>query len=1326
MDAIASRRRAASRFEGGIMQRPLNDMACTRGIRTSTSSTGVVTLAWKLFWTSLLLAFVVAHGLAFAQGNDGKPNAHGRMFGLDAPFAVEDLPKSRLRDELERLKPSSRGRAMERLHQFTFPEQDVDSIRVDDSGEPYYEDVFRSTPEAPSLDQPAQSLLQSVDPAKVFKLHSKLNASRKVYVNAQGYELRGTVWNPTARPVLYAVPFSLDRDLYSQSQAELDAIAEIWKRIADHFSPFDVDVTTERPASFGRQVGHILITREADAYGYFLASGATSCDCGGKAYIDVWGFDTFPHYQPALVFYDRLHTIAAIAAAASHELGHNLGLSHDGTIEHDGLKAQDYYEGQGWDHVSWGPIMGSAYYVDVVQWSKGEYAYANNVLDDLAIIGKRLPYRTSDHGISGTTATPLKVRAGGEVVSTTPVLDPDNLDPANKGVISNRTDVDWFSVDVPFGGTIDLAVTPAWLDSFASSWYRGASLDVRAALYDSSGALLTQNDPTSDTYARIVANVARSGRYFLTVEGVGSGDPRTNGYSDYGSVGQYFIQGTVPWTDVTIKLGAAIFNVDESAGSIRIPVTRSTATGTVSVTYATANGTAVAGSDYAPTAGTLVFADGGPTTQFITVPIIDDGVYEPDENFTLSLSGATGALIAVPGSATIWIQGSDTPTVRLGATTYNVVEGTATVTIPVIRSTSTGTASVSYATADGSARAGQDYVAKSGTLSFAAGVSVANIVISITNDTLVENAETFTVSLNNPVGAKLGNPSVATVVIDDNNDSNIRFTSAGYAVNERDGWVLVSVERVGAATLAASVNYATANGTALGALPTDAVQKDYGIVSGTLTWRAGETGVRAFTVPITNDGVYEGNETFGVTLSAAVGAALASPSTATVTILDDDVAPTISFGAATYSVLESAGSVVIPVMRSSSIGTATVVFTTEDGTPKAGADYTAKTLTLTFPAGVSTMNIPVAIINDAVSELDETFTVRLSNPTGAILGTPSVATVSIVDLDDSNIRFWTAAQSINESEGSVTITVERSGSTARPASVNYATANGTAAAGVDYVAKSGTLSWAAFEGGPKRIVIPLLNDGLYHANKTFSVTLNGVVGAAIVDPAKVTVTIIDDNPAPTIQFGSPTYSVAEGSTTVSIPVTRSTTAGTATVSYATADGTAKDASDYVAKTGTLSFGVGVSTANISISIVNDGEAEPGQTFTVGLSNPVGAVLGTPSVATVTINDNDATPLTNGYAINGIAAGMGTSKYYYIDVPGGATRLSVGTWFGSGDVDLYVRRGDSPSVTTYDCRASVEWNYEFCAIANPAPGRYFVMLYGYGAYSGVTLQATFSF
>src|SRR5262249_32645349 len=162
-----------------------------------------------------------------------------------------------------------------------------------------------------------------------------------------------------------------------------------------------------------------------------------------------------------------------------------------------------------------------------------------------------------------------------------------------------------------------------------------------------------------------------------------------------------------------------------------------------------------------------------------------------------------------------------------------------------------------------------------------------------------------------------------------------------------------------------------------------------------------------------------------------------------------------------------------------------------------------------------------------------------------------------VDLDDSNIRFWISAMSVDEWNGSVAVTVERSGSTARPASVNYATANGTAGAGLDYVAKSRTLAWGAFAGGPKQGGVPPVNDDLYEPNKTFSVTLSGSVGAAIVEPAKVTVTIINDDDAPTIQFGSPTYSVAEGTATVSIPVTRSTTLGTATVSYATADATAK-------------------------------------------------------------------------------------------------------------------------------------------------------------------------
>jgi len=470
---------------------------------------------------------------------------HRPMYGKGFPFDIADLPAGQLRTDLERLPADGRGKALGLLQQFNFPAADAaKTLRVDEEGAPYYVDPIADERPEGLVDYATQaetdSALQSVDPTQVFRLHSRPSASRKVYLNTQGFNITGTQWNSrTGRSTLYAVPFTLDSDNSTFTQAEFDAIAEIWKRVAEDMAPFDIDVTTERPSSFGPQVGHVLITRETDAYGYYLTS-SSSCNCGGIAYVNVWGSSNYTAYQPALVFYERSGwSPHGISEAASHEFGHNLSLSHDGT------STTGYYSGNGTGYTSWAPIMGVGYYANVTQWSRGEYAGANNTQDDLALIAARLPYITDDRGNSVAAASALTVNSQGQVASTSPVSDPGNWNPANKGIINSRTDIDYFYVDVAAYGTINLSVTPAWIDAFDTEYYRGTNLDVKATLLDSAGTQIAQSDSASDTNAQVTASVA-PGRYYLAVDGVGVGDPLAVGYTDYASVGQYFVNGSVP------------------------------------------------------------------------------------------------------------------------------------------------------------------------------------------------------------------------------------------------------------------------------------------------------------------------------------------------------------------------------------------------------------------------------------------------------------------------------------------------------------------------------------------------------------------------------------------------------------------------------------------------------------------------------------------------------------------------------------------------------------------------------------------------------------
>ena len=169
---------------------------------------------------------------------------------------------------------------------------------------------------------------------------------------------------------------------------------------------------------------------------------------------------------------------------------------------------------------------------------------------------------------------------------------------------------------------------------------------------------------------------------------------------------------------------------------------------------------------------------------------------------------------------------------------------------------------------------------------------------------------------------------------------------------------------------------------------------------GTFSWASGESGPRTYTITINDDNVVEPTEHAHLSLSNVTGAVLGTPNTATLDIIDDDLAGTVQFDSADYSVIEGEGVLTVNVTRTGgSDGNVTVDYAATDGTAKTPGDYTGGDGTLTWLEGdVSPRSFTVTIVDDAAIEVPETFGLALSNPTGGlVLGTPAAATVTIVD-----------------------------------------------------------------------------------------------------------------------------------------------------------------------------------------------------------------------------------------------------------------------------------------------------------------------------------------
>jgi hypothetical protein len=686
-----------------------------------------------------------------------------------------------------------------------------------------------------------------------------------------------------------------------------------------------------------------------------------------------------------------------------------------------------------------------------------------------------------------------------------------------------------------------------------------------------------------------------------------------------------------------INFSAPAYQVSESRGPAVVTVARSGSVGApTTVTFATSDGTATAPADYtAVTDRTLTFA-AGVRSVTVPIPIVNDGAAEGAETVNLTLTAVDGGLaLGVQSRATLTILDDDVRNlVQFSAPTYQVNESGGSISITVQRTGDTRLpATVQFATSDGTAAAGEDYAATSGLLSFAAGQGSRTFTVTILPDALCDGDETVNLTLSSPdAGSALGRRTAVLTIVEAS--ACINFAADASQVLESRGPATVTVARSGPLVGTVTVQFSSADGTAT-------APADYAAVTRALTFATGVRSVNV-TIPIVNDRLVEGTETVSLALTSVQGAAtLGTRAAVLLEILDDDVGGAVQFGAASYTVAEAAGTALITVTRTgSTAGGATVQYSTSDGTAAAGADYTAITSgTLTFAVGESTKTFPVAIVSDATAEGVETVNLTLSSPgpnTTTTLGVRTTAVLRIVD-DELSVQLGAPTYTVRESAGSASITVELTGVNTTPVTVTWTASPGTATAGSDYgtlgsvTPPSGTLTFprGGTPTGVRTLTFPvrILQDRLIEDTETVNLVLsNAAGGAALGSRTTATLAIQDDDLGGAMQLSATTYTVAENVGAATITVTRSgSTAGDATVRYATSNGTALGGTDFTETTGTLTFLTNETTKTFTVPITDDATPEGFETFTVTLSNPgpnATSTLGARTTATVRVVDDE--------------------------------------------------------------------------------------------------------
>jgi len=494
--------------------------------------------------------------------------------------------------------------------------------------------------------------------------HSNPSFSKKIYLDFTGHIVTGTSWNNqnftgsyNTGATINAPAFSLDVDFATFNTAEQALIQEVWARVAEDYAPFQVDVTTEEPplAQFtaGNQAMRVVISTNIDAttgQQWFPAAG-------GVAFLNSWAFT---NGSPCWVFANYMFGYAKyFADAASHEVGHTFNLTHDGG------PGQEYYDAHGSGDTTWGPIMGSGYYANISQWSKGEYTSASNTQDDLAIINSKLAYITDDHGDTNGTATQLNVGTASTLAAS--------------GLITTRTDVDALRFATQ-AGSITLNVDP--FDYTTGK----ANLDAMITLLNNAGATVATVDNVSTINSTLTITVAK-GFYTLLVDGSGRpAIPGDDGYSDYASIGKYTVSGTIQPNAAPSAVGDSA--VVQPSGSVLIDVIANDTDANSDILSLLSIGTVSAGTAVIESGKIRYTAGANPGTVAIPYTVVDElgvsssgtatvTINAPPTNVTLSASIVTenvaGASI---GSLTVTDpDAGDTHTLTVDDSRFEIVSG---------------------------------------------------------------------------------------------------------------------------------------------------------------------------------------------------------------------------------------------------------------------------------------------------------------------------------------------------------------------------------------------------------------------------------------------------------------------------------------------------------------------------------------------------------------------------------------------------------------------------------------------------------------------------
>lgn len=639
----------------------------------------------------------------------------------------------------------------------------------------------------------------------------------------------------------------------------------------------------------------------------------------------------------------------------------------------------------------------------------------------------------------------------------------------------------------------------------------------------------------------------------------------------------------------------------------------------VTVEYRSEDASAVAGEDYASVSGTLSIPAGS-TRANLAVEIIGDGCFENDESFTLRLSNISSNAVIGRASATGNIENDDAKR-RMSIADSEVDEGDTGITqmhftVSLDQASCIDTSanySVNALTADIS-----DVDLVTARFTIPAGETQADIVVQVHGDSFYETDETLNVNIENPPAHIEVTDDEAFGTIRTDDYPEILIGQAQMVEGDSGNLFMVFPVGLTGVTNELSVHYATSDGTATLA------DNDYVAADSRLVIPAGETAA-SILIEIVGDTDEEPSELFYVTLSDLQGDAQlpAGLNQAAGIILDDDTPLALNpeLSVEMEMGLESAAGS-SPVMfkfflnqalaQDVVLDYATADLAPADRSASAGVDYTPVSGRLRIHAGDTYAEVPVAVLDDTDTEAAiEYFSMNLTLVSNNVtLLTPALLG-AIFDDEYTGPPVLTMSSTSSTVEGNsgiriLSLPVVLTVPSTTEVTVDYRSEDGTALAGSDYTAVSGTLHFAIGET-QKTIDIPIHGDTVIEADELFVIRLSNATGNAVLsyDPLlPPQVEISTDEPFAMVSIADVGQREGDnGTSEMLFTVTIDAVAGDpVTMNYVTVDDSALQGEDYVAASGSVSIPAGQTQATIAVSVNGDTDNEYDEAFIVQLSN----------------------------------------------------------------------------------------------------------------------------